>query len=150
MRIRPGAARLSAALLLFFGSAVVAGACTEREETTGDAPLPVAATAYPSPGGTAGPIAKDPPQDIQELVIEVVNGRFTADFYSMQRGNARLRITTRGGPYTFSVDGLLQPRELPTDSTTTIAINAPQEGDYPMQLENGARATLNVRPIGGR
>ncbi len=41
-------------------------------------------------------------------------------------------------------------RELAADSTTTIAINAPDPGDYQMQLNTGAQATLDVRPIGGR
>lgn len=150
MRLRPGSARRSVALLLVVGSTIVAGVCLRWQGTAGLAPLPVDATAYPVPNGATGPVAENPPQDIQELAIEVANGRFTADVYSMQRGDVRLRVTTRGGPYTLSVDPLLQRRELAADSTTTIAINAPDPGDYQMQLNTGAQATLDVRPIGGR
>jgi hypothetical protein len=139
-------------LSLAAGIAGVALGCTERQPVTGAGPLPVAATAFPSPDGRNVPVAKDPPQDVQELSIEIIDGRFAADRYSMQVGPARLRVTTRGGPYRLEGDRLLQPQELPPNATTTIGVTAPDPGDYIMRLASTGRATavLNVRPPGAR
>ncbi len=139
---------LALAGLLLFGTA-----CTERQNVSGAGPLPVQATAYPSPEGDRNvPVAKDPPQDIQELRITVTSAGFEADRYEAQARATRLVVTAQGGPYTVSVDKLLQPRELAANSTTDIALTLPDPGLYTMQLSGGATdtAVLNVRAAGAR
>ncbi len=130
---------------------LIGSGCTERRTTTGDGPLPVSATAYPNPLGTPGPVARDAPQDIQELRVEIINGSFDADRYDAQARATRLIVTTRGGRYTLRIDRLLQPRQLALDSTTEIGLTLPETGEYRMELDGGsATAVLNVRPAGGR
>ena len=129
---------------------LAAVACTERETVTGTGPLPVAATAYPSPTGSDGPVAVDPPQDMQELRIGIVAGRFDADRYDVQPRATRAYVTAQGGPYTLSIEDVLQPRQLPADPTTSIGLSLSRPGEYAMQLTGGDRAVLNVRPTGGR
>jgi hypothetical protein len=133
------------------GLLAFSGGCTEREAVTGRGPLPVAATAYPNPTGDVV-VAKSPPQDIQELSIQVVDGRFDSDRYAAQSRPTRLVVSARGGPYTLSIDGLLQPQQLPVDGTAEIGLTLPDPGDYTMRLGGSASATavLNVRPVGAR
>ncbi len=97
-------------------------------------------------------MAKSAPQDIQELRVAIVGGRFDSDRYSAQSRPIRLVVTTNGGPHSLSIDGLLHPTELPVDGTTEIGLTLPNPGDYTMRLSGGSQATavLNVRPPGGR
>lgn len=92
------------------------------------------------------------PQEIQRLAVVIADGKFDHDRYAMQPGAMRLLVTTRGGPYTFMIDPLVTPRELPANATTEIGFTAPEPGDYTMKLTGPAEATatLNVRPIGSR
>ena len=140
---------LGLASLLLIGTA-----CLERQNVSGAGPLPVAATAYPSPeGGRDVPVAKDAPQDIQELRITIANGQFDADQYTAQSRATRLLVTTQGGgPYTLSIDTLLQPRSLTPNGTAEIALTLPDPGRYTIQLGGGAidTAVLNVRAPGER
>ena len=144
--------RLAAAVLASIGLAVMSMACTEREATTGRAPLPVAATAYPSPTANDVSVAKSPPEDTQELRVEIVNDQLDSDRYSVQSRPVRIRVTSRGGPYTLSIDQLLQPQHLTPDSTTAIGLTVPDPGDYTVRLGGAAgdTAILNVRSVGAR
>jgi hypothetical protein len=139
------------AMSLLAVTASVAG-CTERQSVTGEGPLPVAATAYPADATRDVSVAKSPPLDVQELSIEIVNGQLGSDRYSIQIGEVRLRVVTHDGPFTLAIDGLLQARDLPPDTTTTIALNAPAPGDHTIRLDGVSQDTaiLNVRPVGGR
>lgn len=131
---------------------LIGAACTERQNVSGAGPLPVEATAYPSVEARGVQVAKDPPQDIQELRITVTAGGFEADRYDAQARATRLVVTTQGGPYTFAIDRLLQPRQLPADGTTEISLTLPDPGLYTLQLTGGTSdtAVLNVRSAGAR
>jgi hypothetical protein len=126
--------------------------CTDRETLSDVGPLPVAATAYPSPEGRNVTVAKNAPQDIQELTITITPEGFSADRYAAQSSATRLAVTTQGGPYTFAIDPLLPPQQLAADTTTRIGLTLPDPGDYTMRLSGAATdmAVLNVRPLGGR
>lgn len=147
---RPGLARRAAiGILLLACLPILGGGCTDRQTVTGQGPLPVLPTAYPKTD--SGVVAKSPPQDIQELRVTVVGGRFDSDRYSIQSSPVRLVVSTSGGPYSLSIDSLANPTELPADGTTVIGLAPPGPGDYTMRLgSGGATAVLNVRPPGGR
>jgi hypothetical protein len=124
--------------------ALVCIACTEREAST--QAIPVAPTAIESPVPNVS-------TDVQLVDIVITDGRFGNDIYATQVGPSRLEITTHGGPFTFEIDPLVAPRELPANSTTTIGLTAPDPTRYTMRLSGGgatSTATLNGRPIGGR
>lgn len=127
-------------------------ACTERQGTSATAPLPVAATAYASPDGRTVPVAKDPPQDIQELRVTVAASGFDADRYHAQARATRLVVTTQGGPYTLSINGLLQPQTLQANGTTQVGLTLPDPGPYVMELSGATAdtAVLDVRAAGSR
>jgi hypothetical protein len=74
------------------------------------------------------------------------------DRYAAQSRPTRLVVSARGGPYTLSIDGLLQPQQLPADGTVEIGLTLPDPGDYTMRLSGSVTATavLNVRPVGAR
>ena len=148
---RPGsAARAATVILLLAALPMLGGGCTDRQTVTGQGPLPVLPTAYPNTD--TGAVAKSAPQDIQELRVTIVGGRFDSDRYSAQSRPVRLVVTTNGGPHTLSIDGLLDPTALPVDGTTEIGLTLPNPGDYTMRLSGNAQATavLNVRPPGER
>jgi|GEM_PF-5217026 len=138
----------SAALVLLIST----GGCTERRATTDTGPLPVGATAYPRPVPGEGQVAKDPPQDIQELRIAVEDGRFGSDRYDAQSRATRMYVTTQGGPYMLVIENLLQPQSLRANGTTEIELTLPNPGEYTMRLTEGGEATavLNVRSAGSR
>jgi hypothetical protein len=138
--------------LVAVGLAIVAAGCTEREATTERGPLPVAPTAHPNPSQAEATIVRKAPQDVQELLVDVSNGRFSSDRYAVQSRPIRLRVTTGGGAYTLSIDRLLEPRVLPPNTTTEIALTVPDPGDYTMRITGAAEdtAVLNVRLAGSR
>jgi hypothetical protein len=137
--------RFAATALLVCGLAVAGIGCTQRQGVRDQNPLGLS-----SP--TALDRVGDTPEDVQRVPIQVVDGRFVNDVYATQTGPARLRVTTLGGPYTMSIDQLLQPRELPANATTEIPLTLPDPGEYTIQLAGAARdtAVLNVRPLGQR
>lgn len=146
-KIERVAAVVGLTVFLTFGAG-----CTERQGVTGAGPLPVAGTAYPKPAGSDVAVAKSPPEDIQELRVGVAYGRFDSDRYSAQSRPTRIIITTQGGPYTLSIEGVSQPQPLAANTTTEVSLTLPNPGDYTMRLSGAAEATavLNVRPVGGR
>jgi hypothetical protein len=56
-------------------------------------------------------------------------------------GTTRLLVTTKGGPYTLSIESLVAARELPANSTTEVALSITNRGEYMMRLEGGQAAT---------
>lgn len=115
---------------------------TERADATEQRPLAVES---PIPG------TAKPPLDVQELPVRVDGGRFSADIYSAQTGPTVIVVMGTGGPYTLSVDSLVQPAPLAANAVTRIELTAPQPGEFTMRLaETGDTAVLNVRPVGRR
>lgn len=45
----------------------------------------------------------------------------------------RVVLETRGGPYLFSIDGLVDRRELPDAGTTVVLVNVTAPGRYTIQ-----------------
>jgi hypothetical protein len=98
-------------------------------------------------------VAKDPPQDIQELRVTVDASGFDADRYHAQARATRLVVTAQGGPYTLSIDRLLQPQPLQANGTTQIGLTLPADpGPYVMALSGATddTAVLDVRAAGSR
>jgi hypothetical protein len=106
-----------------------------------------AATAVPSGGQpTAGTSA---PGAAQELTLRVADGRFAAAQLNVTPGPVRLTLQVQGGPYTLRIDPLIQPRQVPENTTTVITFTASTPGEYTMELSAAGRretAVLNVRP----
>ena len=146
MRYLRGVLRSLAMLLLALGAV----SCTDRQPTTAAGPLPVLPTAYPSPTGELR-VAR-PSEDIQDLDVEIENGDFTADRYSVQSWAVRMSVSAEGGPYTFSIDRLVEPRVIAPGGTAVIALTVPEPGDYTMRITGTDEdsAVLSVRPVGGR
>lgn len=126
--------------------------CTERDGPADIGSLPVAATAYPSPTPGGGQVAVSPPQDIQAVAVQIANGGFDADIYTVQSRPARLEVWTTGGPYSLSIEGLLAPQPLDQNGVTVIGLTLPDPGQYTMRLtgQSAATATLDVRAPGSR
>jgi hypothetical protein len=89
-------------------------------------------------------------QDVQEIPIQVTSNSFDPNWVDVQTGPVRLAVTTRGGPYTLTIDPLVDPRALPADTTTYVGFDAPSPGEFTIQLTGtgSARATLNVTQPG--
>jgi hypothetical protein len=139
---------LSSLLLL----AITTAGCTDRKASADVGPLPVAPTAYPTGPASTGPGVAEISTDIQAITIHIVDGRFDADVYDLQSRPVRLEVSSEGGPFTLSIDQLLEPRSLDADGITIIGLSLPDPGKYTMHL-NGAgtdTATLDVRPPGDR
>lgn len=141
--------------MLRLGSALIAitmaatGACTTREGAYSEAPVPYVG---------ASPVVQID-ENMDAVVIQVANGHFDRSLYEQQTGDMRLVLRTEGGPYLFSIDGLVGPRELPEMGTTVILYSASAPGRHIMHLALSTptsatatedTATLDVRPVGGR
>ncbi len=136
-------------LALAMASATTVGGCTTRKSATSDAPLPIVnVSPVPQPG-----------ENIEALVVQISNGHFEHDVYAQQPGATRLVLRTQGGPYLFSIDGLVDRRELAANAETVVLYSVTDPGRYTMHAAlstsadptaSEATATLDVRPIGGR
>ena len=144
LRVRVARRPLLAALLLAVGLG-----CTTRQAAVSDAPLPMVSTS-PVP---------QPKENIEALMVQIVDGHFDSDIYTQQPGATRLIVKTEGGPYLFSIDGLVDRRELPASGTTVILYSVSDPGRHTMRADVGtgstaaathATATLDVRPVGSR
>ncbi len=126
--------------------AAVSAGCVEERRAGNAGPVVLA-----SPSALLNP-PLNAPQDTQVLAIVIENGRFDTDRYTVQRGSVRLKVITRGGPYTLVVDPVLPAQELPANSTTEIGVLFNDIGEYTMKLRDRsqAQAILNVRPPGGQ
>jgi len=102
----------------------------------------------------AGRVADAPPsilaQDVQEIPLQVTGDNFDPNWVDVQTGPVRLAVTTRGGPYTLTIDPLVDPRALPADTTTYVGFDAPSPGEFTIRLTEAgtATATLNVTQPG--
>src|SRR5262249_5286481 len=94
-----------------------------------------------------------------QVVVHIANGQFDESVYEQQTGNMRLVLRTEGGPYLFSIDDLVQPRELPESGSTVVQYSTSAPGRDRMHAAlststdataTEATATLDVRPVGGR
>jgi hypothetical protein len=139
--------RLSTALMGITMTATVA--CTTREGAYSDVPVPYVG---------ASPVVQID-ENMDALVIQISNGHFDHSLYEQQTGDMRLLLRTEGGPYLFSIDGLVGPRELPESGVTVILYSASAPGRHVMHLALSTptsatateeTATLDVRPVGGR
>ncbi|MDQ6880968.1 MAG: hypothetical protein M3150_02625 [Pseudomonadota bacterium] len=125
--------------------------CTTREGATNARPLPLA---------TIDPQQPEPATDMQQIAIQISSdGRFDHDVDEAQSGDARLVLRTHGGPYLFSVDQLVDRRELPANRETAVVVRFTPPQRYTMHLAlstpatataTEATATLDVRPVGSR
>jgi hypothetical protein len=121
--------------------------CTTRQATT-PAALPVTATATPQPQ-----------QNDQTLTVQIDNGHFNKDIYQELPGATRLVVSTQGGPYLFSINNLVDARQLQPNTSTQIDYEVSDPGRYVLRAQTttaaGTPATtstavLDVRPAGGR
>ena len=107
-----------------------------------------------APPHAAGPAADAPlsilAQDVQEIPMQVTGDSVDPNWVDVQTGPVRLAVTTRGGPYTLTIDPLVDPRALPADTTTYVGFDAPAPGEFTMRLTGAgsATATLNVTQPG--
>ena len=91
-------------------------------------------------GPASPPAGEEGTRAAELLVIQITDGGFDGDCYRHATGQARLLVKTRGGTCLFSIDGLLEPRELPAAGTTEI----------PLRLSEPGRHTVRVRTPAGR
>jgi hypothetical protein len=139
---------LCIALLVVTFTATVA--CTAGEEGAySDAPVPYVG---------ASPVVQID-ENMDALVIQISNGHFDRSLYEQQTGDMRLLVRTEGGPYLFSIDDLVDRRELPESGSTVILYSVSAPGRHTMHLALSTptsatateeTATLDVRPVGGR
>jgi hypothetical protein len=103
---------------------------------TGATLLPILGAAAPTHQGMMDP----------NLEFRVENGRFSNNWFDVQMGDVRIAVTTRGGPYQLEIMPLVDPRELPADTTTYIGFTVSDPGQYTIRLTGGTEstATLNV------
>jgi hypothetical protein len=95
--------------------------------------------------GPGGPPGREAGAHAAELlVIQIADGRFDGDWYRHSTGQARLLVKTRGGPCLFSIDGLLEPRELPAPGTTEISLRLSEPGRHTMRLRTPAGRTATA------
>ena len=90
------------------------------------------------------------PQEIEQLRVVITDGQFGAGRYDPNPGVIRLWVIAQGGPYTLSIDPLLDPTELPGDRIQSVDFTAPQPGQYTMGLSGAGAGTavLNVTAPG--
>src|SRR5579884_1692823 len=106
---------------------VVAVGCTTRQGAQPDQPLPVS---------TASPVPQ-PQQantDLQTITVTITNNQFDHDVYQAHPGDTRLVMRAHGGPYLFSIDRLVDQRELPADTETVVLVSITDPGQYTMHL----------------
>ena len=104
------------------------------------------------PSGVQPSDANQLPTDIQQLKINIANGKFEKDLYEVQTGATQLVVTADGGPYTLSVSQLFADQQVQAGAATKIGFTAPNPGDYPMTLSGSgakAQAILRVHTAGG-
>ena len=139
--------RLTTGLIVIMLGAGVA--CTTRQGAYSDAPVPYVG---------ASPVVQVD-ENMDALVIQISNGHFDHSLYEQQTGDMRLLLRTEGGPYLFSIDELVGPRELPESGSTVILYSVSAPGRHTMHLALSTptsatateeTATLDVRPVGGR
>src|SRR5215469_4445 len=124
--------------------------CTTRQGAYSDVPGPLV---------TGEQNVQVDDENINAVVVHIANGQFDESVYEQQTGNMRLVLRTEGGPYLFSIDDLVQPRELPESRSTVVQYSTSAPGRHTMHAAlststdataTGATATLDVRPVGGR
>jgi hypothetical protein len=106
--------------------------------------------APPPAAGLAAAPSRVLAQDVQEIPIQVTGDSFDPNWVDVQTGPVRLAVTTRGGPYTMTIDPLVDPQALPADATTYVGFDAPAPGEFSIRLTGAgsASATLNVTQPG--
>ena len=149
MRIRKAECSVLLSLIVMM---TLLTACTDRRVTSDTGSLPIAPTAYPTGPASVGPGVAGISEDIQALTIRIDDGEFAADAYNMQNRPARVEVWSSGGPYTLTIDGLLNSRPLDADGSTSIGLTPPGPGRFTMRLSGASAdtATLDVRPPGER
>jgi hypothetical protein len=90
------------------------------------------------PGGEAGARAAE------VVVIQITDGRFDGGWYRQPTGQARLLVNTRGGTCLFSIDRLLEPRELSATGTTEIPLRLSEPGQHTMRVRGRAGRTATA------
>lgn len=105
-----------------------------------------------SPGAVPG-------QHLEDIIVQVTNSTLEHDIYETQPGDVSLVLRTHGGPYLFSIDQLVDRRELPANADTRILVNVSAPGRYTMRVAlstaadattREATATLDLRAVGDR
>jgi hypothetical protein len=123
--------------------------CTTRQGASSDVPGPLV---------TNEQSVQVDAENINAVVVHIANGQFDHNMYEQQTGNMRLVLSTEGGPYLFSIDGLVDPRELPASGSTVVQYSVSAPGQHTMHVAlstptdataTEATATLDVRSVGG-
>ncbi len=83
-------------------------------------------------------------QNVQEMDVHVRAGAFEPDWLQAQTGPIRLAVTTQGGPYTLTIEPLVDPRPLPADSTTYVGFDAPAPGEFTLRLQERPESTATL------
>jgi hypothetical protein len=88
----------------------------------------------------------------QKLLLQVQDGAFEPNWLDAETGSIMLAVTP-DGPYIMIIDPLMAPQMLPASATTDVDFEAPDPGEFTLQLIgiDGTRlgtATLNVTEPG--
>jgi hypothetical protein len=128
---------------------VLLAGCTTTNVPISNAQLPL---------GSATPDAL-PQQNDQTLRVTIINGKFNSTIYQEQSGATQMLVISTGGPYLFSIDGLVDRRELPENGDSVINYDTSTPGQFMMRASLStpqgttsevATATLDIAPVGGR
>lgn len=91
--------------------------------------------------------------------MQIVDGHFDSDIYTQLPGATRMIVKTQGGPYLFSIDDLVDRREVPANGEDVVLYSVSAPGRHTMRADistttsaTAAQATaiLDVRPVGSR
>ena len=134
---RLSVARLAAPIALALLLSVV-GCNSSTKSANSNAPLPIV---------NASPVPQ-PDENILALKVTLSGGKFDADTYTQLPGATRLIVDTQDGPYTFSIDRLVDPRELPASGSTVILFNVTDPGRYTMHASRNGQQTTATLEIG--
>lgn len=151
--------RMLAVLLAVVLVGVLAGCGATDPGTTASAKTEGARVTPTVGGGESepdGPPIVTAPQDVRQLSVGIADGQFSHERYDVQAGSTRLLIAVSRGPYTLSIDQVLQPTDLPETGSVEIEINVDSPGEHQMQVvrpgetQPADTAVLNVRGAGAR
>ncbi len=131
--------RRLAGLLLAVTIAGAVAAC--GNETVNPTATPIGRGGSGTPGGGV-----QSPQNDRQVTVIVTGGEFNEKRYTARTGSQiELIVTTRGGPYTMTIDGVGQSYVLQEQGTNFFSFDPPPPGDYKMRLNSGGTATLTIR-----
>jgi hypothetical protein len=110
------------------------------------------------PLGSDTPVAL-PQQNDQTLRATILDGKFDSTIYQEQSGATQMLVISTGGPYLFSIDRLVNRRELPPNGAVVINYDTSSPGQFTMRAylstpdgtgSEVATAVLDIAPPGGR